>query len=153
VGARSNDRLRQTNPDRQLRNLKIVVRALTAVPVLSGLTGIAAGPSALPGDRSAFDPTADSEYRFTNAVWLVIAPLIWSALRNAEYQTSQLRIIGGGIILGGLARLRSWRQTGRPHPLMLAAIALELVGIPSLLAWHTRIVRITAQRRQTPRGQ
>jgi hypothetical protein len=40
------------------------------------------------------------------------------------------------IFVGGLARLRSWQQRGRPHPITVSAIALETFGVAGLLAWQ-----------------
>jgi hypothetical protein len=110
--------------------------------VIGGLAGAVGGASALPGNRDRLDASTDSEFRFLSAAWFAIAPLIWSILPDAERRPAQLRIVGGGIVLGGVARLRGWRRAGRPHPVMVAGAALELVGIPALLAWHTRVVRL-----------
>ena len=40
---------------------------------------------------------------------------------------------------GGLARLRSWQQRGRPHPVSVAAVVLETVAAPTLIVWQRRI--------------
>jgi hypothetical protein len=93
------------------------------------------------GDRGPVHASTDSEFRFLSGTWFAVAPLIWTALPTAQNRPAALRIIGAGIILGGLARVRSWRRMGRPRTMMVAAVALELGGVPALLAWHTRIVR------------
>jgi hypothetical protein len=33
----------------------------------------------------------------------------------------------------------SWRKNGRPNAAFVAATALELVGMPIILAWHNRV--------------
>lgn len=127
--------------DNELRAFKIVAAALTSIPLFVGLDGIRTGASALPGERAQFDPTADSEFRFLSAVWFAVGPLIWSILPDVNRRTTQVRILGGGFVLGGLARLYSWRRIGRPHPQLIFATVLELLVMPVLMAWQTSMVR------------
>jgi len=97
------------------------------------------GPKALPGATGPLDPTADSEYRFVSAFWFFTAPVIWSAIPHIEQRTSLVRRLTAVVFAGGLARLVSWRTTGRPHAVFIAAIMLELVGIPAAMAWQSQV--------------
>ncbi len=117
-------------------------RALSLIPFLSGLVGMLVGPRALPGTTGPLNPTADSEYRFVSAFWFATAPVIWSAIPHIEQRTSLVRLLTAVVFAGGLARLVSWRTTGRPHAVFIAAIVLELVGIPAVMAWQSRIARL-----------
>lgn len=120
----------ETTWDGGRRSLQVVLGVLSAIPFLSGLAGMLFGPKSLLGNTSVFTATADSEYRFINAFWFATAPVIWSAIPHIEHRTGLVRSLTAIVFLGGLARVVGWRTTGRPHPVFIAAIALELVGIP-----------------------
>jgi NAD(P)-dependent dehydrogenase (short-subunit alcohol dehydrogenase family) len=130
------------SPDGGRRGLQVVYVVLGAIPFLSGLAGMLFGPRVLPGDESSLDATADSHYRFISAVWFATAPAVWSAVPRIEHRTGFFRRLTAVVFIGGLARVVSWRTTGRPHPIFIAAIALELFGLPVLKVWQSRVSRL-----------
>jgi hypothetical protein len=83
-------------------------------------------------------PTVDSSLRYANVFKFAVGPVIWSQLGRVE-RSPALSFALVTIAGGGLARLRSWQQRGRPHPVTVAAIALEALGGPLLLIWQRRI--------------
>ena len=88
------------------------------------------------------------QYWYTHAIWFAAAPVIWKALPRIEHEVTTMRAISGAVVLGGLARLMSWRTAGRPHPLFVAGIATELIAIPAIVAWHGRVARLASARQR-----
>ena len=135
----------KTSRDGGRRGLQVALGVLSAIPFLSGLAGMLFGPKTLPVDKSELNATADSEYRFVNAFWFASAPVIWSAIPRIERHTGLVRSLTAIVFVGGLARVVSWRTTGRPHPVFIAAIALEFVGVPAVMVWQSRVARLASQ--------
>lgn len=117
------------------RRLQWTLGLLTALPAQSALREIISGPSAVPGGSDAVTPTVDSALRYANVFTLAVAPIIWSQLPRIE-RSDTMTLAAATIGAGGLARLWSWKQAGRPHPVIVGATALELIGIPIVLAWQ-----------------
>jgi hypothetical protein len=126
------------------RGLQVVLGILATVAVASGLAGMLAGPSALPG-AGPVDATVDSGFRFANAFWFAAGVLAWWAVPRVESVTTVLRLTLGVVILGGVARLLAGLASGWPHPVYLGALAVELVVVPLVLWWQTAVAR-TARR-------
>lgn len=118
------------------RKLQVTLGVLSAIPAASGLAGMLVGPSTVPGDNSTVEASVDSEYRFTNAFWFAVAPIIWSSLPHIERRSTLVRATLSTVFLGGIARALSWRKVGRPNAAFVAATGLELIGMPIFLAWH-----------------
>ena len=111
---------------------------LAAVPLASATREIAHGPQGVPGGSPDVTPTVDSALRYANVFKFALGPVIWSQLGRVERSPS-LTYALGSLFVGGLARMRSWQQRGRPHPVTVAAVALEMAAPPVLIAWQRHI--------------
>jgi hypothetical protein len=92
------------------RQLQILAATLAAIPFVSGLAGMIAGPATLPGDNSRFESSADSEYRFASTFWFATAPILWSAVPNIEKRRGRFRTVCGVRRPGAAVVLASLRQ-------------------------------------------
>jgi Domain of unknown function (DUF4345) len=120
------------------RRLQWTLGVLAAIPVASAAGEILRGPQGVPGGSPDVIPTVDSSLRYANVFKFAVGPVIWSQLGRVE-RSPALSFAATTIGIGGLARLRSWQQRGRPHPITVGAIALETIGVPILLAWQRRL--------------
>ncbi|WP_137159928.1 DUF4345 domain-containing protein [Blastococcus sp. CCUG 61487] len=135
-----------TSPDGGRRGLQITLTALAAIPLASGLAGALRGPASLPGGSGVVSADVESEYRYTHAIYAAVAPLIWSAVPGIERRSTLVRAVSGALFLGGAARVLAWRSAGRPHPALVGATALELLGTPVLVAWQRRVATAAGER-------
>lgn len=119
------------------RAVQATMRALAAIPLVTGALGALGGTRAAPGGGPA-PASVDSEYRFASLFWAAAGGvLLWSAQKPAERARISRGILGlAG--LGAVPRALSWSREGAPHPVFRAALALEAVGMPAVLAWHGR---------------
>lgn len=125
------------------RPLQVFLSIVAAVPLASGLYGMVGGAAAWPFSQPHVTATLDSEFRFTNAFWFAAGLVIYRIIPRIERDTALIRTVLGVVFLGGLARLPALVINGRPHPAFLGALALELIGVPVILLWQSRLARAT----------
>jgi hypothetical protein len=126
------------HPSSGRQRLQWTLAALAVIPTASAAGEIIRGPQAVPGGSPEVIPTVDSALRYANVFKFAAGPVIWSQLARVE-RSPALTFALSTVAIGGLARLRSWQQRGRPHPVTVAAIVLETVGMPVMIAWQKRI--------------
>ncbi len=129
-----------TDADGGRRALQATLGVLGFIPFAYGLAGMLVGPRSIPGNDIAVDASFDSEWRFVHAFWFAAAPAIWSSVPRVEQDPPALRAVMATVVLGGVARVRSWRAAGRPRPVFVGGIVLELVVVPGLRLWQQRVI-------------
>jgi hypothetical protein len=122
-------------------NLKKLVGA-AAIAATLGLSAVGVGAgvanAATPGRRGPQrHPARRTRQRplWPGTLWFAVGPLIWSQLPHVAI----LPLTIGTVFVGGIARLRSWQQRGRSHPVFIGAIALAT-------RWHATRPRVAANR-------
>lgn len=123
---------------RSRRRLQWTLAALAVIPMASASGEIVRGPQGVPGGSPDVLPTVDSALRYANAFKFAVGPVIWSQLAHVE-RSPALTVALSTVFGGGLARLRSWHQRGRPHPVSVTAVVLETVAVPMLIVWQRHI--------------
>ena len=130
--------MRPAAETRSRRRLQWTLAFLAAVPLAGASREIALGPQGVPGGSLDVNPTVDSALRYANVFKFALGRVLWSQLGRVERSTS-LTYALSTLFVGGLARLRSWQQRGRPHPVTVGAVVLELAAPPLLVVWQRRI--------------
>lgn len=124
--------------DRGRRRLQWALATSAALPTLTGVREVLLGSHGAPGGPGDVSATIDGELRYANVFKMAVGPVIWSQLNKAEsspWVTAAL----GTIFLGGAARLLSWQQRGKPHPISVVAIGIEIGLVPVLIVWQRRV--------------
>jgi Domain of unknown function (DUF4345) len=125
--------------------LQIVLGVLGLIPILTGGLDLMLGTSALNiagasvSSEVLNNAVLDSQTRFLGAIWFGIGIILYWVLPSIEKQTALLRLLMGGIFLGGIGRLTSAFLVGIPPNHFIAATALELMGMPLLVLWQSLI--------------
>lgn len=90
---------------------------------------------------AAIDVNLDSHFRYLSGIFLGALIAMYSCVPDVERTGPRLRMIGGLIICGGLARLLGVVAFGLPGIGHRYGLAMELVVTPLILLWQTRIAR------------
>lgn len=124
--------------DRSRKGLQSTLAILATVPMISGLSEVLRGADGAPGDSPEVSATVDGELRYANVFKIAVGPVIMSQLGTVESSTVVNKALAT-VFIGGLARLLSWRQRGRPHPNSVVAVGLEVAVVPVLMVWQRRL--------------
>lgn len=126
---------------REKRLLQAVVAVLAAVPVAAGLAGAVVGPDFL-GLDPPWPRDLDSHFRYLSGVLLAMGLAWWGCVPGIEDKTERFRLLAFLTFAGGLARLASLVLAGAPSAGHLYGLAVELLAVPLLALWQTRIAAL-----------
>ena len=121
--------------------LQVCVAGSALVPLLAGGFG-ALGLAGIVGDGAT--STHASHVRYLSGLLLAIGLGFWSTVPRIETHAVRFRLLTAIVAAGGLARLLGIVADGVPAPVMLGALAMELVITPLLCLWQSRIAVVFA---------
>jgi Domain of unknown function (DUF4345) len=123
------------------RVLQGFVAVLALIPIGAGLAGALLGITPLTG--AAFGGRdLDSHGRYLSGLLLAIGLGFWSTIPAIERRTARFKLLASLVVVGGLARLVSVFAAGWPSPVMITALAMELLVTPALAIWQRRVARL-----------
>jgi hypothetical protein len=125
------------------RLLQVVIVVLSLVPILAGSGGALLGPSLVGVDvgSAASGTDLDSHFRYLSGVFLSVGLAFLGTVPWIERATLVFRLLAASVVLGGLARLLALALSGPPTLPHLIGLLLELVIVPLLAIWQTRVAR------------
>jgi len=119
--------------------LQATVTVACLVPILAGLDGVLRGPAMF--GLAAVPRDLDSHFRYLSGIFLMLGLAFASTIPEIERRGSRFRLLGAMVIMGGLARALSWSMVGAPGLGHRLGLVMELVVVPLLMLWQTRMAR------------
>ena len=131
------------------RWLQVVLAVLGTIPIVTGVMAIAGGPAGMLDGQSTTS-TVDNEVRFLAVYWLAFGCVVWWLVPRVERATTAYRAVLAVMFASGCARALSAALTGWPHPVIRAALFVELLAPPILLWWQRSLTASSSLREPTP---
>jgi Domain of unknown function (DUF4345) len=124
------------------RALQVAVATACLVPISAGAAGVLLGPRIL-GSGIVTAADLDSHFRYLSGLLLAIGMGFASTVPRIEAHAGRFRLLACLVVVGGIGRLWSLLSIGAPSPVMVAALAMELLVTPGLALWQHRVARAT----------
>jgi hypothetical protein len=120
------------------RGLQIVTGALGVLAIVTGVMAVAGGPAGML-DGQATTATVDSEVRFMAVYWLAYGVGTLYLVPRIATAGPLYRAWLAVMFASGVARAISFAVNGAPHPVIAAAILVELLLPPVLYGWQRQV--------------
>lgn len=131
----------RTELARGARRLRAAAFAGGAVATAAGLHTAFAGRKSFPGETRHGSAAVESEIRFFGAFYAAYGLRVLRVAPHADRDREGVRELAGALFAAGLARAYGWRVRGRPHPLQIALLVIELGGPVAAVAYQERLKR------------
>ena len=132
--------MRNSGRQSSKRALQMSVAVCCLVPILGGGAGLLLGPGLIDGAGGG-DRDLDSHFRYLSGLLLGIGLAYAALVPGIERRRVPFILLGAIVVTGGIGRLLSLLSQGAPSPIMLGALAMELVVTPLLTLWQGRVAR------------
>lgn len=119
--------------------LQYLIGILAAAPLLSGIIGLAGIYNPLFAGRLPINLILDSNLRFLNAMSIAVALSFYFIIPVIEKETFACRVICCSIFMGGIGRLISIYDLGKPPLPLLVFLTLELSSPILIMYWQQQI--------------
>jgi hypothetical protein len=123
------------------RLLQIAIAVACLVPLAAGGAGVVLGPDFLRGVGAEVPADLDSHFRYLSGIFLGVGIAFVTCVPGIERKGARFRLLGGFVIMGGLARLISVAVVGWPGGGHLFGLVMELGFVPLLILWQARVAR------------
>ncbi|HEX8486728.1 DUF4345 domain-containing protein [Sphingomonas sp.] len=123
---------------------KRVLQGLVAIacllPFIVGGQGIAYGPAPF-GHLADVPRDLDSHFRYISGIFFATGIGFASCISRIEAKGARFRLLGGLIVVGGLARGMSLLAVGIPSRGHVLGLGMETIVVPLLMLWQWRLAR------------
>lgn len=127
------------------RLLQLVIAIACLLPLVVGGQGILQGPA--PFGRLAVVPIdLDSHFRYISGIFFATGLGFLSCIPFIERKGGRFCLLGGLIVIGGLARLVSLLMVGVPSTGHILGLGMETIVVPCLMLWQLSFARRWARR-------
>lgn len=122
--------------------LQAMVALASLVPLTMGAASLVWGPAILSGVEDPVPRDLDSHFRYLSGIYLLVGCGFVSCVHRIERKTRRFRLLGGLIVAGGVARALSVIEYGLPSTGHQFGLVMELLIVPLLLLWQTRVAQL-----------
>ena len=122
------------------RLLQTIVALACIVPLVTGASGIVSGPDWLRG-VGPVPVDLDSHFRYMSGIFFGVGLAFCSCVLDIEGKSGRFLMLGGFVVIGGLARLWSLLSVGVPSQGHILGLCMELGVVPCLMAWQAGFAR------------
>lgn len=129
------------SPARSRHLLQGTVAALCLVPISAGAAGVFLGPGVVGAVHGQTD--LDSHFRYLSGIFLGVGLAFLWTVPAIERRTTVFRLLTACVVLGGLGRLLSFVVIGPPTLPHLVGLTLELLVVPLLALWQSRVAALS----------
>jgi len=122
------------------RVFQAIVAVACLLPLVVGSMGIVHGAAPF-GHLAEVPRDLDSHFRYISGIFFATGIGFASCVPHIERKGPRFRLLGGLIVVGGLARGVSLLAVGVPSVGHLLGLGMETIVVPLLMLWQWNLAR------------